>query len=121
MSTASDRDGANVEEHRFITTEFFGRKALFACQPHNATVTAETAVLMYEFDRRAFGRLIAETPGLIETFASALAHLAWRETYQHSADEEPPTDVIDRLVNLYRGQIEANYGSRTEPVPLAAE
>jgi hypothetical protein len=29
--------------------------------------------------------------------------------------------VIDRLVNLYRGQIEANYGSRQEPAPLAAE
>src|SRR4029453_15714285 len=37
--TASDREGANVEQHRFIPTEFFGRKALFACQPHNATVT----------------------------------------------------------------------------------
>lgn len=119
--TASDREGAKVEEQSFIVTEFFGRKALFACQPHNATVTAETAVLMYEFDRRAFGRLIAETPSLIETFASALAHLAWRETYQHSADEEPPPDVIDRLVNLYRGQIEANYGPRLEPAPLAAE
>lgn len=117
---ASDRAGASVEEQRFIATQFFGRKALFACQPHNATVTAETAVLMYEFDRRTFGRLIAETPALLETFASALAHLAWRETYQRSADEEPPPDVIDRLVNLYRGQIEANYGPRPEPA-LAAE
>ena len=40
-----------VEQQRFIATEFFGRKALFACQPHNATVTAETAMLVYEFDR----------------------------------------------------------------------
>src|ERR1044072_7056606 len=62
---ASDREGANVEEQRFIATEFFGRKALFACQPHNAMVTAETAVLIYEFDRRAFTRLIGETPELI--------------------------------------------------------
>jgi small-conductance mechanosensitive channel/CRP-like cAMP-binding protein len=119
--TASDREGANVEEHRFITTEFFGRKALFACQPHNATMTAETTVLAYEFDRRAFARLIGETPELIGTFATALARLAWRETCQRSADEEPPPDVIDRLINLYRGQIEANYGPRTEPAPLAAE
>jgi small-conductance mechanosensitive channel/CRP-like cAMP-binding protein len=119
--TASDREGANVEQQRFIATQFFGRKALFACQPHNATVTAETALLIYEFDRRAFARLIGETPGLIDTFAAALAHLAWRDTYQRSADEEPAPEVIDRLVNLYRGQIEANYGPRTEPTPLAAE
>jgi small-conductance mechanosensitive channel/CRP-like cAMP-binding protein len=119
--TASDREGANVELHRFIATEFFGRKALFACQPHNASVTAETAVLAYEFDRRAFARLIGETPELIGTFAGALANLAWRETYQRSAAEEPPPDVIDRLINLYRGQIEANYGPRTQPASLAAE
>jgi len=83
-------------------------------------VTAETAVLAYEFDRRAFARLISETPELIDTFASALAHLAWRETYQHSADEEPPPDVIERLINLYRGQIEANYGRRQEASAAAS-
>ena len=119
--TASDRQGATVEQHRFIATEFFGRKALFACQAHNATVLAETAVLVYEFDRRNFARLIAETPELIGTFAAALANLDWRETYRHSADEEPPAEMIDRLINLYRGQIEANYGMRAEPAPLAAE
>ncbi len=118
--TAADRDGANVEEHRFITTEFFGRKALFACQAHNATVTAETTVLIYEFDRRAFARLIGETPELIDTFAAALAHLAWQETYRRSIDEEPPAEVIDRLINLYRGQIESHYGPPSAPA-LAAE
>ncbi len=60
--TASDREGASVEEQRFIATEFFGRKALFACQPHNATVTAETALLMYEFDRRALRPADAPRP-----------------------------------------------------------
>ena len=119
--TASDREGATVEQHRFIATEFFGRKALFACQAHNATVTAETAVLVYEFERRAFARLIGETPELIETFAAALAQLAWRDTYRHNIDEEPPPEVIDRLTNLYRGQIEANYTGQSEPTPLAAE
>jgi hypothetical protein len=58
---------------------------------------------------------------LIDTFASALGNLAWRETYQRSAEEEPPPEVIDRLVNLYRGQIEANYGPRIAPAALAAE
>jgi small-conductance mechanosensitive channel/CRP-like cAMP-binding protein len=119
--TASDRDGANVEEHRFITTEFFGRTALFACQAHNASVLAETAVLVYEFERRALARLIDETPELIDTFATALAQLDWRESHGSSTIEEPAPEVIDRLVNLYRGQIEASYGSRQEPAPLAAE
>lgn len=119
--TTSDRDGASVEEHRFITTEFFGRKALFACQAHNATVLAETAVLIYEFERRAFGRLIDETPELIDTFSTALAQLDWRESHGHSTIDEPPPEVIGRLINLYRGQIEANYGSHLEAAPLAAE
>jgi small-conductance mechanosensitive channel/CRP-like cAMP-binding protein len=119
--TASDREGAAVEQQRFIATEFFGRKALFACQAHNATVLAETAVLVYEFDRRALARLIAETPELIDTLAVALAHLTWRDTHRLNPNDEPPAEAIDRLVNLYRGQIEANYGRRMEPPRLAAE
>ena len=108
--TASDREGAKVIQERFIATEFFGRKALFACQAHNATVVAETAVLLYEFNRRALSQLIAETPDLIETLAAALAHLSWRETHRGNPDEDPPQAVIARLVPLYCGQIEANYG-----------
>jgi small-conductance mechanosensitive channel/CRP-like cAMP-binding protein len=110
--TSSDREGAKVIQERFIATEFFGRKALFACQAHNATVLAETAVLVYEFDRRALARLLAETPELIETFAAALAHLNWRESHRGNPDEDAPPAVTARLANLYCGQIEANYGSR---------
>jgi len=36
-------------------------------------------------------------------------------------DDEPAPEVIDRLVNLYRGQIEACYGPRFAATPLAAE
>jgi small-conductance mechanosensitive channel/CRP-like cAMP-binding protein len=110
--TSSDRDGATVIQERFIATEFFGRKALFACQGHSAAVMAETALLVYEFERRALARLIDESPELIQTFAVALAQLNWRETRLDNPDEEPPPAVIDRLVNLHRGQIEANYGPR---------
>ena len=117
--TASDREGAAVIQERFISTESFGRKALFACQPHNATVTAETAVLVYELDRRALTRLIDETPELIDTFANALAQLSWRESNRATPDAEPPKAAMDRLVNLYRGQIEANYG-RPSPAPVQA-
>lgn len=107
--TASDREGATVRQERFIATEFFGRKALFACQAHNATVVAETAVLVYEFNRAALSRLIVETPELIETFATALAQLSWSDSHRGNGNEEPLPAVIGRLVNLYRGQIEANY------------
>jgi hypothetical protein len=107
--TASDREGATVRQERFIATEFFGRKALFACQAHNATVVAETAVLVYEFNRAALNRLIVETPELIETFAAALAQLSWADSHRGNRNEEPQPAVIGRLVNLYRGQIEANY------------
>ena len=110
-----------IVQERFIATESFGRKALFACQAHNATVTAETAVLVYEFERRALARLFAGTPDLIDVFATALAQLSWREANRDKTDEEPPRAALDRLVNLHRGQIEANYGPRAAtPVPVAA-
>jgi small-conductance mechanosensitive channel/CRP-like cAMP-binding protein len=116
--TTSDREGAAVVQERFIATEFFGRKALFACQAHNATVLAETAVLVYEFDRRALAKLLDETPEVVDTFAAALAHASWREA--NGADKDPPAAAIARLINLYRGQIEANYRLRSELKALPA-
>ena len=109
--TASDREGSAVELQSFIATEFFGRKALFASANHNATVLAQTTVLVYEFERRAFARLLRETPDLAAIFAAALANLAWQDTHRQSNSEEPPPEVIERLTNLYLGQIEANYGT----------
>jgi hypothetical protein len=68
--------------------------------------------LVYEFDRKALAKLIEETPEVIDTFATALARLSWREANRASVDEEPPPAAIERLVNLHRGQIAANYGAR---------
>ena len=110
--TGTDRAGASVVSQRFMATEAFGRKALFACQSHSATVVAETAVLAYEFERRALARLLAETPELLETFAMALAQLHYRETHPGRAEDDLPAAAIARLVNLHRGQIEANYGEQ---------
>ncbi len=106
----SDREGSKVVQERFIATEFFGRRCLFACQAQAATVVAETAVLAYELDRRAMTKIFEESPGLIQTMAQALAQLSWRDTNAGNADAEPPKAVLDRLVNVYRGQIESNYG-----------
>ena len=115
--TLSDREGSTVVSERFIATEFFGRRSLFACQPQAATVLAETAVLAYELDRRALARLFAETPDLIQTLAQALGQLSWRES--NPSEIEPQPAVINRLINLHRGQIEANYAEH-ERVPLPA-
>ena len=111
----SDREGSKVIQERFIATEFFGRRSLFACQAQAATVLAETAVLAYELDRRAVSRLFAETPELVQTLAQALAQLSWRES-NAGADIEPQPAVIERLVNVFRGQIESNYGDSILPV-----
>ncbi len=114
----SNRDGSKLTQERFIATEFFGRRSLFSCQPQAATVQAETAVLAYELDRRALTLLIQETPSLIQTLAHALALLSWSETHTDSPGIEPPPAVIERLINLYRGQIEDNYFQRLAPTPL---
>ena len=117
--TSTDREGAGVITERFIATESFGRKALFASQAHNATVSAETAVLAYEFDRRALAKLLAETPELATTLATALARLTWAEKHRGHEDDIPP-EALERLINIYRGQMEANYGEQLIP-RLAAE
>lgn len=107
--TISTRDGSKLAPERFIATEFFGRRSLFACQPQVATVQAETAVLVYELERRALACLIEETPELIKVLAQALAQLAWTEAHVDNHNVAPPPAVLERLVNLHQGQIEAKY------------
>jgi len=114
--TITDRDGAKLVDERFISTESFGRRALFACQPQVAKVVAETAVLAYEFERRALARLLEEDPGLIDVLAQALAMLAWRESKEGAGGREPEPAAIQRLTHLHRGQIEAAYRAEA---PLA--
>lgn len=105
----SDREGAKVVHERFIATEFFGRRSLFACQVQAATVLAETAVLAYELDQNALRRLLQKNPEAILQFAHALAQLEWRDANPQSVESEPQELVLHRLVNINLGQIEANY------------
>lgn len=107
--TLTDRDGAKLIDERFISTEAFGRRALFACQPQAAKVVAETAVLAYELERRALARMLEEDPELISVLSRSLAMLAWRESKDGIAGLEPEPAAIDRLTHLHRGQIEAAY------------
>ena len=109
--TLTDRDGSQLIQERFIATEFFGRRSLFAGQPQVATVLAETAVLAYELDRRALGRLLEETPDLLETLSQTLSHLHWRETNADTPGCEPSPEVIARMLNVYRGQLASCFGA----------
>ena len=117
----TDRDGAHLVTERFIATEAFGRRALFGCQPQVATVIAETAVLAYEFERRALAAMIAEDATLPDTFARSLALLAWRESRDCVAGIDPEPSVIERLTNLHRGRIHAAYMLEAPPPAPPAE
>ncbi|MBF0273368.1 MAG: mechanosensitive ion channel family protein [Magnetococcales bacterium] len=123
--TLTDRDGTKLVTERFIATEAFGLRALFCHQPQVATAIAETAALVYEFDRKALAVMIAEEPSLVDACSHSLALLAWRESKDSVAGVEPDPAVIDHLTNLYRGQIHANYlyddmPVRTERVPVGS-
>ncbi|MEI8394140.1 MAG: mechanosensitive ion channel family protein [Rhodospirillaceae bacterium] len=105
----TDRDGARLVNERFIATEAFGRRALFGAQPQVATVTAESAVLVYEFERRALAAMLNADPTLADTLAQSLAMLNWRESGDSVTGIEPEPAVIERLTNLHRGRIQAAY------------
>lgn len=108
--TQTNRDGSSLVEQRFIATEAFGRKALFALQAQAATVIAETDVLIFELDNRSLAKLLSDIPNFLEDLANALALLNWQEMRIGPPDGEPDPVAIAHLVNLYRGQMEACYG-----------
>ncbi|MBF0340775.1 MAG: mechanosensitive ion channel family protein [Magnetococcales bacterium] len=110
--TMTDRDATRLVNERFIATEAFGLRSLFCSQPQVATAVAETAVLIYEFDRRSLAGMLAEDPSLVDACAHSLALLAWRESKESVVGVEPAPEVIENLTNLYRGQIHAVYMPR---------
>jgi CRP-like cAMP-binding protein len=107
--TQTNRDGSALIEQRFIATQAFGRKSLLACQPQAANVVAETNVLLYELDNLAFAKLLQDNPSLLGELANTLAHLNWHEMHGGPSNLVPDPLVIERLVNVYCGQIEACY------------
>jgi len=115
----ANRDGSDLVEQRLISTEFFGRRALFSRQPQAATVTAETNVLLYEFQQEALAKLLAEDPAAIGIFANVLAWLSWREMRAGLPDALPDPATLDRLINLHRGQIETCYGEEMPDLSLS--
>lgn len=110
--TQANRDGSSLVDQRFIATESFGRRSLFACQPQSATVVAETNTLVYELPSSVLAQLLRDIPELAEALAQSLAQINLRESRaaSHQTEQESDPQVLARLVNLYRGQIQASYG-----------
>ena len=110
-STRADQDDKPIEEH-FIATEFFGRRSLFGFLPQGASVHTHADTLLYEFNQFALQTLLNEYPALIEKFAQNLALIRWKRSQSNKPGDLPEADEIQHLVDLYRGQIEANYGRK---------
>lgn len=98
-----------IKEERFISTEFIGRRSLFACLPYGATVFAEVDSLIFEFTQESLQQLLREDPSLLDSFARNLALLNWNRAQSDGEGIAPDTDVIDNLMKQYQGQIKANY------------
>lgn len=105
------RDGSSVIEERFIATEAFGRRALFCLDMQSSTVLAETDVVAYELKRDVLAGLLRQYPEMTPMMARALAQLAWQPG--SAASEQADAAVLQRLIGLYRGQIEACYHAQS--------
>jgi small-conductance mechanosensitive channel len=99
----------NIRQERFISTEFIGRRSLFACLPHGATVFAEVDSLIYELTQDALQQLFKEDPSLLNHFARNLAKLSWSRNHPDHESIEADEAVIENLISQYQGQIKANY------------
>jgi CRP-like cAMP-binding protein len=115
-STRTDQDDKLIEEH-FIATEFFGRRSLFSFLPQGASVHTHVDTQLYEFNQFALQTLLNEYPELTDKFAHNLAHVRWKRSQGNNPSDLPRADEIQHLVDLYRGQIEANYGRRQAALP----
>jgi hypothetical protein len=98
-----------IKEERFISTEFIGRRSLFACLPLGATVFAEVDSLIFELTRESFQLLLKEDPSLLQSFARNLAMLSWNRAHSDTESTEPEAVIVEHLMNQYQGQIKANY------------
>ena len=98
-----------IREERFISTEFIGRRSLFACLPYGATVFAEVDSLIFELTQESLQLLLKEDPSLLQGFARNLAMLSWNRAHSDTEGIEPEAAIIDHLMNQYQGQIMANY------------
>ena len=110
-SSKADQEDKLIEEN-FIATEFFGRRSLFGFLPQGASIYTQADTLLYEFNQFALQTLLNEYPEMIHSFANNLAHIRWKRSQSNKPGDLPRTDEIQHMVEMYRGQIEANYGGK---------
>lgn len=106
-----DQEG-RLGHRNFIATEFFGDQALFGNLPHQATVTAQTSVLLYRLSRDALRRLLEKYPELVDAFAERLAQLNAGGRAGHGDALDQPLENAQgalHMKDVYKGVIEANY------------
>lgn len=109
LKRAAMGEDDKIKEERFISTEFIGRRSLFACLPYGATVFAEVDSLIFELTQESLQLLLKEDPSLLQGFARNLAMLSWNRAHSDTEGSEPEAAIIDHLMNQYQGQIMANY------------
>ncbi len=105
----TNRDGSMLILKRFIATQSFGHKALFCAESQMATVFAESNAMIYELGTSALATLFQEMPELRSELAAALAHLDWLDMHEGLTESKPDAIAIERLQNIYLGQIESCY------------
>ena len=105
----TNQDGSGIIQQNLISTEFFGRRALFYGQSQAATVSAETNVLIYELTHKALSSLMLESTDNIMIFSRALATWRWHVESPNTSEIEPDEEALAYLINVERGKIEAFY------------
>lgn len=106
----------SLVKQRFIATEFFGRQALFSLMPHQATVTAEADVLLYELNKASLEKLFKLHPELMKSFAISLAELNFSEELAAFPEATIKQEELKHMQSIYIGQLEANYGVNSQSI-----
>jgi small-conductance mechanosensitive channel len=94
-----------VEQQRFIATEYFGEEALISGLPHQSTVMANTNVLIYELTKEILQKLLMKYPQLHKQLATNLA----KAHFNGNATVLEKSNTFEYQKSLYEGMIRANF------------
>ena len=112
--TMIDSDDQLIDQN-YISTEFFGSDALFACLPQKVNAVSQSDVLTYEITQEALQSLFNIMPELKEAFAKNLALIQWKALNRNRYEDTIKPEELEPLENFYSGQIYANYGKVAPP------
>lgn len=107
-------DSIGFVEERFVATQAFGRRALFAALPHPGQTVAATAGLVFELTRAAFSDVVADFPDIKPALADALA-AAPPARIDEGSDAAARRGGSRRSAIFYLGQMHALEADRTSP------